>query len=73
LSFSSTKRYVYSPENDPALFTKHSNNNLSAVFDNSVSDGPFFVVNKEINIEKEITNNYLEFDDAIKNYKLEWM
>ncbi len=70
----STKRYVYPPENDPALFTNHSiNNNLSVVFDNSVSDEPFFVANKEINIGEEITNNYLDFDSAIKNHRPEWL
>lgn len=70
----STNRYVYPPKNDPALFTNHSmNNNLSVIFDKLLSDEPFFIANKDINIGEEITNNYLDFDNAIKDYKPEWL
>ena len=70
----STNRYVYPPENDPALFTNHSvDNNLSVVFDKLVSDEPFFVANRDIKIGEELTNNYLDFDEAIKNHRPKWL
>lgn len=59
-----TNRWVYPPANDPALFTNHSKeNNLSAVFNDSISEEPFFVANRDIKAGEELTNNYTEFDD----------
>ena len=59
-----TKRWVYPPANDPALYTNHSNeNNLTAIFDESISPEPFFVANRDIKAGEELTNNYAEFDD----------
>ena len=59
-----TNRWVYPPENDPALFTNHNpgNNNMSVIFDKNLSDEPIFVANRDINAAEELTNNYLEFD-----------
>lgn len=67
--------WVYPPENDPARFTNHSSssNNLSAVFDPHVSSEPFFVANRNILEGEELTNNYGEFDESIKNAKPMWM
>lgn len=69
-----TKRWIYPPENDPALYTNHSkNNNLSAVLDESISDEPFFVANRDIAVGEELTNNYNEFDDFTENREAEWL
>ena len=56
-------RYIYPPENDPALYTNHSRtNNLSVVMDDHISPEPHFVANRDIAKDEELTNNYLEFD-----------
>lgn len=68
-----TNRYVYPPENDAARFTNHSpTNNLSVLIDEDVSEEPYFIANRDIEAGEELTNNYLEFDKAIKIHKLEW-
>lgn len=67
-----TNRYVYPPEDDPARFTNHSeSNNLSVVFDESESEEPFFVANRDIKEGEELTVNYTEFD-ARPSKVLEW-
>lgn len=69
-----TGRLVYPPENDPALYTNHSDkNNLSAVFNGSVSEEPIFVANRDIAAGEELTNNYREFDDLTENLQAEWL
>jgi len=69
-----TNRYVYPPENDAARFTNHSDdNNLSVHIDQQISEEPYFIANRDIDIGEELTNNYLEFDDAIQNNVLSWM
>ncbi len=69
--------YIYPPENDPALYTNHNalNHNLSVVVDKSISVEPFFVANRDINAGEEITNNYHEFDEAIKTKEVipDWL
>ncbi|HYF10329.1 MAG TPA: SET domain-containing protein [Candidatus Paceibacterota bacterium] len=70
----STGRYVYPPENDPARFTNHSkDNNLSAVFDPVFSEEPYFISNRDIEIGEELTNNYTEFDEALKERRPKWI
>jgi SET domain-containing protein len=63
-----SNQYVFPPENDPALYTNHDalKNNLSVVIDRSISAEPFFIANREIVTGEELTNNYHEFDEAIK-------
>jgi uncharacterized protein len=60
--------YIYPPDNDPALYTNHNsfNYNLSVVVDTDISTEPFFIANRDIKAGEEITNNYHEFDEAIK-------
>ncbi len=67
--------WVYPPENDPARFTNHSstNNNLSVVFDESISPEPFFRANRDIAEGEELTVNYLEFDEYIKQARPSWV
>ncbi len=67
--------WIYPPENDPARYTNHSaeNNNLSVVFDQTISPEPFFKANRDIVIGEELIVNYLEFDDYIKQTKPEWI
>jgi SET domain-containing protein len=65
--------YVFPPKDDPACFTNHSqNNNLSTVFDESVSDEPYFISNRDISKGEELTNNYLEFDKITQHLKPSW-
>jgi len=61
-------QYIFPPEDDPALYTNHDaeHHNLSVVVDPHVSDEPFFVANRDIAKGEELTNNYHEFDEAIK-------
>jgi len=60
---STSNRWVYPPEGDPAHFTNHSEkNNMTAVTDSSVSEEPFFIANRDIQAGEELTNNYEEFD-----------
>lgn len=61
--------YVLPPEGDAANYTNHDseNNNLSVVIDISLSTEPYFVANRKINTGEELTNNYNEFDKAIKS------
>lgn len=69
-----TNRYVYPPINDAARFTNHSpNNNLSVFIDKDISEEPYFVANRDIEAREELTNNYLEFDEALKKYRPEWI
>lgn len=58
-----SNRYVYPPEGDPARFTNHSEtNNLSVVSDESISEEPIFMANRDIRAGEELTVNYTEFD-----------
>ncbi|MFM2340047.1 MAG: hypothetical protein RLZZ360_683 [Candidatus Parcubacteria bacterium] len=69
-----TGRWVYPPENDPALYTNHSpDNNISVAFDKNLSQEPFFVANQDISIGEEITNNYHEFDSLASQSKQTWL
>jgi SET domain-containing protein len=69
-----TGRYVYPPENDPARYTNHSRqNNLTVAVNKDVSDEPYFIANRDIDIGEELTNNYLEFDDALKSSRPKWI
>ena len=69
-----TNRYIYPPENDPANFTNHNKNfNLSVVVDTTISEEPFFIANRDIEIGEELTNNYSEFDETIKTNKPKWV
>ncbi len=70
-----SKTWIYPPENDPARFTNHSqtNNNLSVVFDRTISLEPFFKANRTIEAGEELMVNYLEFDEYIKKAKPEWI
>lgn len=63
-----TGQYIYPPENDPARYTNHDSekNNLTVAVDAKVSPEPYFVANRDINKGEELTNNYHEFDGAIK-------
>lgn len=72
---STTGKWVYPPEGDPARFTNHSEtaNNLTAKFDREVSDEPFFIANRDIAKDEELTVNYTEFDASIKQGRPEWM
>jgi SET domain-containing protein len=60
--------FIYPPENDPAWYTNHDhlNHNLSVVVDKNISTEPFFIANRDIKLGEELTNNYHEFDEAIK-------
>jgi SET domain-containing protein len=68
-------KWIYPPENDPARFTNHSstNNNLSVMFDTTISPEPFFKANRDIAQGEELTVNYLEFDEYIKQARPEWV
>lgn len=68
-------QWIYPPKNDPARFTNHSvsHNNLSVVFDKTISTEPFFKANRDIQKEEELTVNYLEFDEYIKQAKPDWV
>lgn len=69
-----TGRYVFPPENDPARFTNHSKQNyLSVLVNHDISDEPYFIANRDIEAGEELTNNYLEFDDALKASRPEWI
>lgn len=61
--------YIFPPENDPALYTNHDaqNHNLSALTDPTVSSEPYFIANRDIASGEELTNNYHEFDQAIRS------
>jgi hypothetical protein len=73
----SSGKYIFPPENDPALYTNHNptSNNLTVVMDSEVSPEPHFVANKDILPDEELTNNYLEFDAAIptQGSKPDWL
>lgn len=70
-----SNQWVYPPKNDPARYTNHSetSNNLSAVFNRNISNEPFFIANTEIAKGTELTVNYKEFDDSIKDAAPNWM
>ncbi len=58
-----SNQYIYPPEEDPARFTNHSEtNNLSVVSNESISEEPIFVANRDIKMGGELTVNYTEFD-----------
>ena len=71
----SSDRYVYPPGDDPAKFTNHDDkcNNLSALINKNISEEPYFIANKDIEIGEELTNNYSEFDESLKQNKPEWI
>ena len=64
-----SNQYIFPPEGDPALYTNHDaqNHNLSVVVDHTISPEPFFIANRDIIVGEELTNNYHEFDEAIKS------
>lgn len=64
-----SNQYIFPPENDPALYTNHDsqNHNLSVLVDLDISPEPIFIANRDIMIGEELTNNYHEFDEAIKS------
>jgi SET domain-containing protein len=65
--------WVLPPENDPARFTNHSpKNNLSVVYDKSLSPEPYFIANRNIKIGEGLTNNYHEFDRITQETKPSW-
>lgn len=70
-------QYIFPPENDPALYTNHSqkHHNLSVVIDKGISSEPYFVANRNIKAGEEFTNNYHEFDTAIATLekKPDWL
>jgi len=68
-----TNRWIYPPDGDSALFTNHSEaNNLSVVFDKSISEEPVFKANRDIKVGEELTVNYLEFDNRPKDKVLDF-
>lgn len=68
----SSHRWIFPPNEDPARFTNHSEaNNLSVIFDESISEEPIFVANRDICAGEELTVNYTEFD-ARPGKVLEW-
>lgn len=68
-----TNLWVFPPNDDPAQFTNHSDkNNLSAVYDESVSTEPYFIANRDIQAGEELTNNYHEFDKITRETKPDW-
>jgi hypothetical protein len=65
--------WVYPPTHDHAEFTNHSStNNLSVVFDPRISREPYFIANRDIKIDEELTNNYHEFDKITQLTKPTW-
>lgn len=57
-----------------ALYTNHSgHNNLSVKYDISISEESFFIANRDIQEGEELTNNYYEFDEAIKIKKPDFL
>lgn len=69
-----TNLWVFPPEGDPAQYTNHSpKNNLSVVYDEKVSPEPYFVANRDIKANEELTNNYLEFDEITRETKPVWV
>lgn len=69
-----TKRWVYPDKNDSASFTNHSKtNNQTVVFDESVSEEPFFRANRDIRAGEELTVDYGEFDERPAELLEEWV
>ena len=69
-----TGRWVYPPENDPARYTNHSKeNNLSVLSDESISEEPIFIANRDIAAGEELTNDYTEFDDLTEKVEQHWL
>ena len=69
-----TDRWIFPPENDPARYTNHSTkNNLSVLFDESISDEPLFIANRDIQSGEELTNNYTEFDEYVSEVPEDWL
>ncbi len=65
--------WVFPTGNDPAQYTNHSpNNNLSVVYDESISSEPYCIANKDIEAGEELTNNYHEFDKLTQQTKPLW-
>ncbi len=70
----STDRWVYPPENDPARYTNHSKqNNLSVLLDESISEEPIFIANRDIATGEELTNDYTEFDNHTRKVEQNWL
>ena len=68
-----TNKWIYPPEEDPARFTNHNEaNNLSVVFDETVSEEMLFIANQDIQKGEELTVNYLEFDTRPKEQVFRW-
>ncbi|MDP4009759.1 MAG: SET domain-containing protein [Candidatus Shapirobacteria bacterium] len=68
-----SNRWVFPPENDAAQFTNHSRkNNLSTVYNKKISEEPYFIANRDIRADEELTNNYYEFDLLIQKTKPDW-
>ncbi|MEA2701829.1 MAG: uncharacterized protein QOE22_538 [Candidatus Parcubacteria bacterium] len=70
----STGRLIYPPKDDPARYTNHSKeNNLSVLLDDSISEEPIFVANRDILVGEELTNDYTEFDDLAQTLEEDWL
>jgi len=68
-----TGYWVFPPDNDPAQYTNHSNqNNLSVVYDKDISTEPYFIANRDIRVGEELTNNYHDFDKITQDTKPVW-
>ncbi len=68
-----SKLWIFPPQGDPAQYTNHSNkNNLTVVYDESVSSEPYFVANRDIVVGEELTNNYHEFDQITRSKRPAW-
>jgi len=68
-----SKMWIFPGKDDNARYTNHSNtNNLTAVKNIEFSEETYFIANRDIEVNEELTNNYHEFDDFIKSLKPEW-
>ena len=69
-----TNTWIVPPANDPACYTNHSDrNNMTARYDIDVSPEPIFIANRTISKGEELTNNYYEFDQVLKDTKPNWL
>lgn len=70
---SKSNLWVFPPENDPALYTNHStSNNLSAIYNEDLSQEPLFKANRDIRVGEELTVDYTEFDTRPEKQVLGW-
>jgi len=68
-----TDLWICPPPDDPAHYTNHSNsNNISVKYDESVSSEPYFIANRNILTNEEITNNYYDFDRITQETRPDW-